>query len=198
MLSHSFRTSITTGFVKGTPSSDINKALVHLKACAAQVSHPLLLPVIILSYDLSSTNDEKQRSARDWLRRLEHAVTMRNEIEEDEGYVKDGFMDLDAVNRDLVECHSQVLWKRPQAYREIVSEVEKAMYKFSARWDDQRRQDGELQKLHKSMLARLEFYVAKLKGIENYAFTTLERLKIQREAVSFASLPSDLEAITDV
>lgn len=190
MLSHSFRTSITTGYVKGTPSSDIVQSIGHLKACAAQVGHPMLLPMIILSHDLSSKNDQKQRDARDWLRRLEHAVSMRNEIKEDEGYVKDGVMDMDSINRDLVECHSQVLWKRPQAYLEIVAEIQMAMHKF---WRgvsaDQRR--GELDKLHRSMLSRLDFYVNKLRGIENYAFTTLERLKIQREAVSL-SYPSTL------
>lgn len=184
MLSHSMRTSITTGFVKGTSSSDIDAAVQHLAACHAQVAHPLLLPIIILSYDLSSKNDEKQRAARDWLRRLEHAVSMRNEIEEDEGYVKDGKLELDAVNRDLVECHSQVLWKRPQAFQEIVAEIDKAMGKFWDQLDEGRKADPQLEMLHKSMLARLDFYVVKLKGIENYAHTTLERLKIQRDAVS--------------
>lgn len=190
MLSHSFRTSITTGYVKGTPSSDINQSIAHLKSCAAQVGHPMLLPIIILSHDLSSKNDQKQRDARDWLRRLEHAVSMRNEIKEDEGYVKDGVMDMDSINRDLVECHSQVLWKRPQAYQEIVAEIQMAMHKF---WRgvsaDQR--EGDLDKLHRSMLSRLDFYFNKLRGIENYAFTTLERLKIQREAVSL-SYPNTL------
>jgi hypothetical protein len=185
MLSHNFRTAITTGFVKGTPSSDITVAISHLIACAGQVAHPLLLPTIILSYDLSSKTDQKQRDARDWLRRLEHAVSMRNEIEEDEGYVKDGNLELDAINRDLVECHAQVLWKRPQAYREIVCEIEKSMDKFWAKLPEDKR-SAELESLHKSMLSRLDFYTVKLKGIENYAFTTLERLKIQREAVSFS------------
>jgi hypothetical protein len=189
MLSHCFKTAITTGFVKGTPSSDIEVAIKHLLACHGQVAHPLLLPIIILSYDLSSKNDEKQRAARDWLRRLEHAVSMRNEIEEDEGYVRDGRLELDAINRDLVECHSQVLWKRPQAYQEIVGELEKAMVKFWDRLGEERRQDGQLEALHKSMLARLDFYVVKLKGIENYAHTTLERLKIQRDAVSLCLGP---------
>jgi hypothetical protein len=190
MLSHSFKTAITTGYVKGTPSSDIVDAIKHVKACAAQIAHPMLLPIVILSYDLSSTNDRKQRDARDWLRRLEHAVSLRNEIEEDEGYVKDGIMDLDAINRDLVECHSQVLWKRPQAYQEIVKEVEKGMWRFWDRLPEERLKYSEkprmsdLEKLHKSMLARLEFYKVKLKGIENYAFTTLQRLDIQRSAVS--------------
>ncbi|TDZ24425.1 hypothetical protein Cob_v002872 [Colletotrichum orbiculare MAFF 240422] len=183
MLSHCFSTGITSGFVKGTPSSDIVASIRHLTFCARQAGHPMLLPVIILSHDLSSNNDQKQRDARDWLRRLEHAVSMRNEIEDEEGYVsKDGYLEVDAISRDLVECHSQVLWKRPQAYQEIVKELEKAMGLFKEGWP-QGKMEGELDKLHRSMNARLDFYRIKLKGIENYQATTLERLHIQRSAL---------------
>ncbi|KAH0443364.1 hypothetical protein CKAH01_02849 [Colletotrichum kahawae] len=183
MLSHRFKTGITSGYVKGTPSSDIVAAIRHLSFCAKQVGHPMLLPVIILSHDLSSQNDQKQRDARDWLRRLEHAVSMRNEIEDEEGYVsKDGYLEVDAISRDLVECHSQVLWKRPQAYREVVKELEAAMalFKHKVPMD---KFTVELHKLHRSMNARLDFYKIKLKGIENYQATTLERLHIQRSAL---------------
>ena len=48
---------------------------------ATEVGHPLLPPVIILSHDLSSKSDIRQRDARDWLRRLENAITLRDEIE---------------------------------------------------------------------------------------------------------------------
>ncbi|KAJ9137286.1 Magnesium transport protein CorA [Pleurostoma richardsiae] len=189
MLSHSFRTGVTTGYAKGTESSDLVASVEQLRACAAQAAHPLLLPVIVLSRDLSSKNDQKQRDARDWLRRLEHAVSMRNEIQEDEGYVRDAVMDLDQINRDLVECHSQVLWKRPQAYQEIIEGVARAMARFAEKklppGGDWRGDPGmrELDRLHRTMAARLEFYQAKLKGIENYAHTTLERLTIQRGAL---------------
>ncbi len=188
MLSHSFTTGITTGFAKGTESSDMLESIRHLKSCAAQAMHPMVLPVIILSHDLSAKNDQKQREAREWLRKLEHAISMRNEIVEDEGYVKNAVMDLDQINRDLVECHSQVLWKRPQAYMEIIESMEKCMERF---WDvagvDPKYGGprGEVYKIHRSMNARLEFNTAKLKGIESYAYTTLERLTIQRAAVRF-------------
>ncbi|KAK4186852.1 hypothetical protein QBC35DRAFT_253811 [Podospora australis] len=187
MLSHSFSSGITTGFAKGTASSDMVESIKHLKECSAQVMHPLLLPIIILSHDLSSKNDQKQRDAREWLRLLEHAVSMRNEVlEEESRYIKESMVDLDQINRDLVECHSQVLWKRPQAYQEIILSMNKTMEVF---WDRAGEdpayggRGGEVDKIHRSMLARLEFYKAKLKGIENYAHTTLERLSIQRAAL---------------
>lgn len=183
MLSHSFTTAITTGFVKGTPSSDIVTSIEHLVSCAAQVAHPMLLPVIILSHDLSWKTDQKQRDARDWLRRLEHAVTMRDEIEEGESY-RD--LDLEVLNRDLVECHSQVLWKRPQAYKSIIDEMKLAMDGFWSSSAPEKVHRGETAALHNSMKSRLDFYRIKLLGVENYAHTTLERLNIQRQAVSIA------------
>jgi Mg2+ and Co2+ transporter CorA len=195
LLSHSLKTGVTTGFIKGTPSSEVEKSLTHLKACAYQVGHPMLLPIIILTYDLSPENDEKQRKARHWLRRLENAVSLRNEVEEQEQYFQNGFIDIDGLSRDLVECHGNVMWKRPQAYEALVKEMEKAMETFHFAWmtlapaaeeqiEAERKHRKEIQKLHRSMASRLDFYKVKLKGLENYIHTTLERLKVQREAVS--------------
>lgn len=185
MLSHDVKAGLTTGFSKGTPSSDIVECIKHLKACSLQIGHPMLLPIIIFSHDVSFKTDIKQRDARDWLRRLEHAVSMRSEIEEREGYVKEGVVDLDAVNRDLVECHSQVLWKRPKAYIEILRAQEETMTRFWEGLGEERRAEAGMRKLQASMLARLDFYRVKLQGIESYAYTTLQRLDIQRSAVSF-------------
>ncbi|KAK5990066.1 hypothetical protein PT974_08329 [Cladobotryum mycophilum] len=192
MLSHCFKTATTSGFVKGTVSSDIKPALTHLLACAKQIGHPMLLPTIILSYDLSPANDQKQRGARDWLRKLEHAVSMRDEVEEKDQYSSGDTLQVDGLNRDLVECHGHVMWKRPQAYFVLVREMELCMERFKVLWLDAKRWDmtdeelahrKEIDKLHRSMMSRLEFYKIKLKGLENYIHTTLERLKVQREAL---------------
>ncbi|GFP52237.1 notoamide biosynthesis cluster protein M' [Trichoderma asperellum] len=191
MLSYSFKSGITTGFMKGTPSSDIIQALKHLRECYGQVGHPMLLPTIILSHDLSPANDQKQRDARDWLRRLENAVSLRDEVEPEEQYFQDGILSIDGLNRDLVECHSHVMWKRPQAYFALVREMELSMERFKVLWNDWKKDfltDEEIahrktiDQLHRSMMARMEFYRVKLKGLENYIYTTLERLKVQREA----------------
>jgi hypothetical protein len=183
MLSHDVKNGITTGFAKGTPSSDLEERIKHLRECALHIGHPMLLPIIIFSQELNYKTDIKQRDARDWLRRLEHAVSMRTEIEERESYVKEGVVDLDAVNRDLVECHSQVLWKRPKAYMEILEGIKSAMDLFKDALPETRN-DKSMKKLHASMIARLGFYKVKLQGLENYAHTTLQRLEIQRSAVS--------------
>ncbi|KAI1365175.1 hypothetical protein F5Y08DRAFT_187796 [Xylaria arbuscula] len=179
MLSYSFTTAITTGFVKGTGSSDITEAINHLVSCCSEVGHPMLLPVIIISHDLSAKLDIRQREARDWLRRLENAITMRDEIGEGEEYTE---FDVDGFNRDLVECHSRVLWKRPQAYQEIIKDMKAAMEKFNAGVSAERN-DKRMRALHGSMGSRLEFYRVKLNGQEHYIYTTLERLNVQRQAL---------------
>lgn len=203
MLSHSFRTGITSGYIKGTPSSDVVKALTHVKACgAAQASsHPMLLPAILLAHDLSPANDQKQRDARDWVRRLENAVSLRDEVQECEMYFQEGgagMLEIDGLSRDLVECHGHVMWKRPQAYAALCGEMVRAMEAFKTRWgffavDEERLDASErshrvaVGRLHGSILSRIDFYRVKLKGLENYIHTTLERLKVQREAVCFPS-----------
>lgn len=184
MLSHDPVQGLTTGFCKGTPSSDIVRCIKHLKTCAADIAHPMLFPIIIFSHDMDLRVDLRQRHTRDWLRRLEHAVSLRSEIiEEKEGYVqKDGPLDLDALNRDLVECHSQVLWKRPKGYLEIVDGFQKTLSIFEPRVNKERK--AGLMKLHRSMEARMDFYKCKIQGLESYSRITLARLEIQRSAVS--------------
>ncbi|KAI0131711.1 hypothetical protein F4776DRAFT_155684 [Hypoxylon sp. NC0597] len=172
MLSYSYRTGITSGFVKGTESSDIFDSLIHLTACRSEIGHPFLLPIIILSHDLSSRGDERQRYTRDWLRRLENAITMRNEIDEKEVYTD---FDVDRINRDLVECHSQVLWKRPQAYQEIVKEIKGAMEKFIKHVPEERNTKA-LRALHDSMLASQQRRVAHATKRDGTAMKTLSLL----------------------
>jgi hypothetical protein len=182
MLSYSFKTAITTGYFKGTESATPHEAIDHLKASAADVAHPLLLPMIMFSRELSSDNDDRQRQARELLRKLENAIAGRDEVEDNELYVRDGILQLDQINRDLYECVCKVLWKRPQAYQENLREFEKALERLWERVEEDKK-TKELERLQKSMRARLDFHGVKLNGIENYAWTSLERLRVQREAV---------------
>lgn len=182
MLSYEFRTGITSGFCKGTPSSDIVECIKHLKACVLEIQHPLVLPMIIFSHESSPKSDIKQREARAWLRQLEHAVSMRSEIEENEGYVSNGVVDLDGVNRDLVECHSQVLWKRPVAFLQIIDTFKETMEIFWEQLAEERRTPS-MKALQGNITSKLGFYKKKWQGVEIYANVTLQRLEIQRNAV---------------
>lgn len=135
---------------------------------------------------MSAKTDIKQREARDWLRKLEHAVSLRTDIEDKDSYVDStGLVDFDLINRHLVECHSQVLWKRPRAYLQILQGMEDSMGLFWMSLPEQGSTDKDLGKLHRTILSRMEFYRKKLQGLDHYAYTTLQRLEIQRAAVSF-------------
>ncbi|KAG9236012.1 hypothetical protein BJ875DRAFT_533823 [Amylocarpus encephaloides] len=178
-LSHDVNTATTTGFCKGTPSSDIVNCIAHLKACISQTAHPLLLPTIIFSHEVSFQNDIKQREARNWLRQIEHALSMGR----DTHYVdKKGVTQFDTLAAEITECHSQVIWKNPKAYLKILAGLEGSLHKF---WEElpKQRRGKETRQLHNSMLARLAFYKARLQGIDSYANTTLQRLGVQRAAL---------------
>ncbi|CAK7268623.1 hypothetical protein SEPCBS57363_003187 [Sporothrix epigloea] len=193
MLSYNFRSAMVTGYAKGTKSSQLDEILEHhLRACAAHVTHPLILPTILLGHGLDSSMDDKQREARQELRCLEHAITDRNEIDVAERYSN---FNLDEINRALVECHSQVLWKRPQAYMDTLDEMQRAMDKFQSARERLMRNgllnanhtdpaaELILDKVHRSMTSRHDFFRQKLKGIRHYAHTTVARLDIQRGAL---------------
>jgi len=93
--------------------------------------------------------------------------------------------DVEDANCALVECHAQVLRKRPQDWLEVIKGVGVAMDRFRSRMASQPgRWTPEMDGLHAAMAGRLEFYHIKLRAIEGYAHTTLERLNIQRDALS--------------
>ncbi|TQV95836.1 Mg2+ transporter protein, CorA-like/Zinc transport protein ZntB [Cordyceps javanica] len=192
VLSHSFRTNLTSGFIKGTPTSDLVEVLQQMRACPAEAGHPLVLPVTFLTRDLSERNDMRQRDARTWLRRIENFTTMR------EGSEQDVMLALDGIARDLTECYAHVLWRPPMLYSSLVDQMRKAMSLFANLASLVQEEDlyfastdtiadfgkGDLQHRHDNLLSRLDFTQAKLIGLEHYRETTLERLKLQRESVT--------------
>jgi hypothetical protein len=189
MLSYDFQTRITHGYCKGTASSDVAESIQWLKGCIDEIQHPLVFPLIMFSHESSFRTDIKQRDARDWLRRIEHAVSMRVEVNE-EGervvYVKDGVVDFDALNRDLVECQAQILWKRPVVYLDIIDTMKAAGEAFIDTLSkvDKISEITEIKSIQARILSRLEFYRKRWLGTATYADTTMQRLEIQRSSVS--------------
>jgi hypothetical protein len=183
MLSHDLQTGVSTGFYKATSRYNISTYLDHLKACIAHIGHPLLLPTIIFSHDMSNKIEGKHKKSRDWLQKLEHAVSLRTDFEEENGYLdKDGLVDLDSITRDIVECHAQLLWRRPSAYLDILDGFEEALGKFLSRLPDERLESIRMQQA--STEDRIDLYRKKLKAMNIYCDVTLARLEAQRQAVS--------------
>ncbi|KAI8634479.1 hypothetical protein F5Y19DRAFT_461836 [Xylariaceae sp. FL1651] len=186
MITYCFKSRITSGYVKGTKSAKIRRLLQQLTVCARPVAHPLLLPILVLTNELSAKNDQEQRDARERIRKLEGALSQRYQMIPAIGYGPDEEIDLDSLNRQLTDCQCKVLQKKPQAWRNALNRVEKAMHSFWAALQGQCQQgepNKELQTLHRCLLDRLDFLTVKLEGIESYAHVSLERLKNQREVM---------------
>lgn len=186
VLSYDYCTRTTSGYIKGTKSAGIDGIIRQLKACAAPSAHPLLLSFLVLRSELSPKTDRHQRDLRDKLRNLEHALSQRYK---DKGSASDSpaaadanLLELDSINRDLTDCHCQVLWKRPQTWQNAVTRLTQAAAAFWGRLPTEDR--GFFDELHRTLLDRLGFLKIKLEGMENYTHITLERLNLQRDVVS--------------
>ncbi|KAI0513145.1 hypothetical protein F5B22DRAFT_612421 [Xylaria bambusicola] len=185
MLTYCFKSKITSGYVKSTSTTDIDRQIQHLTACSRPVAHPLLLP-ILLFHSLSAKNDEDQRDVRVMIRELEGALSQRYQQYAAISYGPGREINLDSLNHQLTECQCRVLQKKPQAWRNALRRMEKAMHAFWGTLHAHSIEDEpnpQLQILHRSLLSRLDFLAGKLDGLENYSHVSLERLKTQREVM---------------
>ncbi|KAF5012369.1 hypothetical protein FDECE_1596 [Fusarium decemcellulare] len=179
MLSYSFRTKITSGYIRvkyDTSNSKgmqdytrINTIFEELPLWAASASHPLLLPLMFLVQQLSPENDEKQREAR----KMVNSAPDFNE---------ETHLDLYKISQELADCQCTVLWKRPQAWKNVVSRMVKATECF---WDGLAEEDKSpaMAELNSSILDQFDFLIIKLDNLENYAHVSSERLKLQRQVM---------------
>jgi len=184
-LSYSFRTRITSGYIRGTSSAGIEAMMESLAACAQPVCHPLLLPVLMLGADLSPKTENNQRQIRDTLRSLESAVGGgRYNMAPAEGYGPETDIKLDEINRELADLQCRAMWKRPQAWQGAVKRLNDATRRFWEKLPEEDRKIPGLENLQAIIQARLDFSAVRLDGLESYIQVSLERLNIQREVVS--------------
>jgi hypothetical protein len=176
VFSHDINRSITTGFYKGTESSKISECLKLLQRCIADIGHPMLLPVLICSRDLNMEGDLTQREARETVRVLERTITSAAQIYTDPDVTKQDKIDLGLINKDLVDCHCRALWKRPEAYLDIVSTMQDALADLQLQWPESRK--AQISSQHLSLEARLKFLTVKLQGISTYRQVTIARLEM--------------------
>lgn len=180
MLSYSFDTGMTSGYVKAR--SKFAPVLHDLVLCGTPTSHPLLLPILTLCNELSSENDEKQREQRRELRKLDDVLNGRYGMKPAAHFGPVIDPQLDDISKIVAVSHTEVLQKRPQAWQNVVDNVRCAAVYF---WDHVpvEEKDSELKDLHDSLINRLDFLTVKLQGIENYAHVTIERFGVLREEV---------------
>lgn len=189
-LSYSFRTKITSGYIRGTKSAGIGGTMESLSACAKRTLHPLLLPLLMLEAGLSPATEINQRQIRDRLRDLESAMGGdRYNMAPAEGYGPETDIMLDKINRELADLQCKVMWKRPQVWRGAVTRLNDAADRFWERLPDEDRKIQGLEDLQATIQRRLSFASVRLDGLESYIQVSLERLNIQREVVSQRSNP---------
>lgn len=184
-LSYSFRTGITSGYVRGTSSAGIEALMEPLATCARLACHPFLLPVLMLGADLSPKTENNQRQIRDTLRSLESAVDGgRYNMAPAEGYGSETDIKLDQINRELADLQCRVMWKRPQVWQGTVGRLDDATRRF---WDRlSNKKVRNLEGLHATLQERLDFTAVRLAGLESYTQVSLERLNIQRQVVCYS------------
>lgn len=186
-LSHEIRTGITTGVFKATPNHLIDECLNHLKTCASEINHPMLFPIIIYCQILSSTRETQQPISRDWLKKLQQSVGLRARRKQYENQNRESFIvNLHEINRNLIECHSSVLWKRPAHYIQIIESLQEGIKSFYDKLCLE--QQVSVQSVHNMLEARLEFSKERWEEIEIYTNTTMQRLELQRNAVSYPAI----------
>lgn len=173
VLSHNQRTCITSGFFKGTVRSDIAKCVHCLRNCtAAEISHPLLLPILIFTYDMDAKEEKRHRDNRERVRVLEKLVTDASHRYNDPDLTRADNVNLDAINSDLVDCHKEVLWKRPEGYLTILGNMVLTLHALRKKFPDQRTDVDQM------LEARLSLLKAKLDGIQTHRHITLSRLEL--------------------
>lgn len=179
MLSYSFVTGMTSGYVKAVEELNFRKVLDDLVLCGRPVSHPLLLPVLTLCYELSSNYDLQQRALRTELEKLDAILAGRHGAT---SYSPRGGSVIDFISNAVNVCRTGVLQTRPQAWQNVVDNVRHAA---AYTWDHvpAEKKSSELRDLHVALMNRLDFLDTKLQGIENYAHVTLERLGVLRDEV---------------
>ncbi|KAF4973370.1 hypothetical protein FSARC_348 [Fusarium sarcochroum] len=136
VLSYSFKSRITSGFVKGNAKyGSIWDALTHLKQFPEQVIHPMLLSMLVLSHDLSPEAERRQRDVRRQIMEFEAALTLNsgNTTGQD---LNLSHIDVDVFSRRLVRCWALALVKPSRSYIKVAENVEDALKGFWKRWLD--------------------------------------------------------------
>jgi hypothetical protein len=77
VLSHDIKRGIASGSCKGHASSNITQCIKLLRGCMIEIRHLMLLPALILSWEVSFKFDFEQREAHDLLEKIENSIWRR-------------------------------------------------------------------------------------------------------------------------
>jgi hypothetical protein len=179
LMSHAYDTtsSRVIGFYKGARSPSTDAYVEHLRESAQEISHPMLLPILVLSTRIGPRQEGHQRDARLALRKVEYALA---------GHMWSHVpvtMSLNEINAHLVACHAKV-WKYPAASHKVIDKVEGILRDIIChRYYHFKAQDEVFQEINQRYLSRVAFMRERLCGIESYCHTTLSKIDMDRTAL---------------
>lgn len=118
----------------------------------------------------------RHRDNREWVRELENQITEAAHTFADRDWTKRDKINLAQINRDLVDCHKVVLWKRPEGYIDVVNALEKTRLEFKGIIPSDRI--APLEETDHVMEQRLSMLKSKLQGIQTHRQVTISRLNL--------------------
>ncbi|TGO38106.1 hypothetical protein BHYA_0082g00490 [Botrytis hyacinthi] len=176
VLSHSLKTGITNAFFKGTSRADVTRCITCLRQCVGEIDHPLFLPALVLSCDIDFGEDKIHRDNRKRARILEKQVVDASHTYADPDFTKGNRVNLLHINSELVDCHTNILWMRPEGCATIVQKMNQTLTDFRTLWPDERKK--RLTKIQTAMEGRLDLLQSKLQGMSTHREVTISILKL--------------------
>jgi predicted DNA-binding protein YlxM (UPF0122 family) len=164
-----------------------------MRALPQQMLHPISLPVLLASYQLTPHKTQSCHDARARLEQLEHSVAQCQEAGSGSEVMLLAMpCDMDALIREMAECYSVTRSNTTKDYGVVLEGIEEALDTF---WDmcsvfdvnettDQEDSSREaIEKIHRKLVSTVHFFAMKLEGLESFVADTQSRLKIQRKMV---------------
>lgn len=189
-LAYSPDTQTTTGFFRGTPKSLLKESIKHLRRSNDGFMYPLLLPLIILTHEMSAISNTGMQCSRGWLQEIEDKL---GRLPSESSIRLQHLTDLED---QLLKIHKKIVAKNPQTQIEVLKVLRRTV-KESAALEITKSPD--LVKKRDQLYGFLTLNNTKLRGLQADVDVTLSRIEILRSAVQnrLAVALADEQRISD-
>lgn len=177
-LAYSPATNTTTGFFRGSRDSLLHSCIDHLKSSYQQCTYPLFLPRILLEHEMNAITTTGYQCSRKWLSDIEEALSKHT----DGTPSQETLRYTTKCERELLQIHSNVMKRHPQALLEVVRNFAATVKEFSIvpcpnALLQQRLYDQQVSS------SCMRYYKMKLDGINTEIVYDLSRIDVLRSMV---------------